>query len=40
MVGLVEDLMHGWFSVETTYIFCFKIMIIFVKSIYIYIFMF
>jgi hypothetical protein len=30
MVGLVEDLMHGWFGVETTYYFCFKFIIIFV----------
>jgi hypothetical protein len=38
MLGLVEDLMHGWFGVETTYYFYFKIIIIFVKSIFFFMF--
>jgi hypothetical protein len=40
IVGLFEDLMHGWFGVETTYYFYFKIIIIFVQSIFLFLFLF
>jgi hypothetical protein len=38
IVGLVEDLMHGRFGVETTYYFCFKIIIVFNCKDYIFLY--